>query len=83
MGTELVPHTRGVSDARRLERHIIWDGSTTLRENTMNRIGIIGSGSIGAAVARLAVRAGYEVLIANSRGPETLAGLIEELGPRA
>ncbi|MET4590516.1 putative dinucleotide-binding enzyme [Arthrobacter sp. 754] len=49
----------------------------------MNRIGIIGSGSIGAAVARLAVRAGYEVLIANSRGPETLAGLIEELGPRA
>jgi 8-hydroxy-5-deazaflavin:NADPH oxidoreductase len=54
-----------------------------IKENTMNRIGIIGSGSIGAAVARLAVAAGYEVLIANSRGPETLAGLIEELGPRA
>jgi len=49
----------------------------------MKRIGIIGSGSIGAAVARLAVKAGYDVLIANSRGPESLSGLIEELGPRA
>ena len=49
----------------------------------MNRIGIIGSGSIGAAVARLAVAAGYDVLIANSRGPESLTALIGELGPRA
>jgi predicted dinucleotide-binding enzyme len=49
----------------------------------MNRIGIIGSGSIGAALARLSIAAGYEVLIANSRGPESLAGLVEELGPRA
>jgi predicted dinucleotide-binding enzyme len=48
----------------------------------MNRIGIIGSGSIGAAVARLAVAAGYDVLIANSRGPESLTDLIDELGPR-
>lgn len=49
----------------------------------MNRIGIIGSGSIGAGVARLAVAAGYEVLIANSRGPESLTDLIDELGARA
>ncbi len=49
----------------------------------MKRIGIIGSGSIGAAVARLAVAADYEVLIANSRGPESLTDLIDELGPRA
>ena len=49
----------------------------------MKRIGIIGSGSIGAAVARLAVAAGWEVLIANSRGPASLSGLIEELGPLA
>ncbi|MWV48686.1 NADP oxidoreductase [Rathayibacter sp. VKM Ac-2803] len=49
----------------------------------MNRIGIIGSGSIGAAVARLALAADYEVVIANSRGPESLGDLVEELGPRA
>lgn len=49
----------------------------------MNRLGIIGSGSIGSAVARLAVEAGYDVLIANSRGPESLSDLIDELGPRA
>ncbi|UGT62213.1 NADPH-dependent F420 reductase [Nocardia asteroides] len=49
----------------------------------MKRIGIIGSGSIGAALARLAVAADYDVLIANSRGPESLTDLIDELGPRA
>lgn len=49
----------------------------------MKRIGIIGSGSIGAAIARLAVAADYDVLIANSRGPESLTDLIAELGPRA
>lgn len=49
----------------------------------MNRIGIIGSGDIGSAIARLAVAADYEVLIANSRGPESLTDLIDELGPQA
>lgn len=49
----------------------------------MKRVGIIGSGAIGAAVARLAVAADYDVLIANSRGPESLTDLIDELGPRA
>lgn len=49
----------------------------------MKRIGIIGSGSIGTALARLAIAAGYEIMIANSRGPESLQGLIAELGPRA
>lgn len=39
------------------------------------RIGIIGSGRIGAAVARLAVAAGHDVAIANSRGPESLTAL--------
>lgn len=46
-------------------------------------IGIIGAGHIGSQVARLAVKAGYNVVISNSRGPETLAGLIAELGPKA
>lgn len=49
----------------------------------MKRIGIIGSGSIGTALARLALAAGYETMIANSRGPESLQNLIEELGPEA
>ncbi len=46
-------------------------------------IGTIGAGNIGTAVARLAVAAGYDVVLSNSRGPETLADLVAELGPRA
>lgn len=49
----------------------------------MTRIGIIGSGSIGVAVARLAVANEIDVQIANSRGPETLGTVVEELGSRA
>jgi lactate dehydrogenase-like 2-hydroxyacid dehydrogenase len=37
----------------------------------METIGFIGSGGIGAAVARLAVAAGYDVVLSNSRGPQT------------
>ncbi|MFK3835771.1 MULTISPECIES: NADPH-dependent F420 reductase [Microbacterium] len=49
----------------------------------MTTIGIIGAGHIGAQVARAAVATGYDVVIANSRGPETLTDLIDELGPKA
>lgn len=49
----------------------------------MTTIGFIGSGHIGGTLARLAVDAGYDVVVSNSRGPETLADLVEELGPRA
>src|SRR5215207_1431504 len=44
------------------------------------RIGIIGAGMIGATAARLFVRAGHQVAVSNSRGPETLRVLIAELG---
>lgn len=46
-------------------------------------IGIIGAGLVGKAVAHLAVAAGYEVVISNSRGAASLAGLVEDLGPVA
>lgn len=49
----------------------------------INTIGLIGAGNIGGQVARLAVANGYNVVLSNSRGPETLAGLVAELGPRA
>jgi predicted dinucleotide-binding enzyme len=47
------------------------------------KIGIIGTGNIGGTAARLFVRAGHEVAVSNSRGPETLTGLVSELGDRA
>jgi 8-hydroxy-5-deazaflavin:NADPH oxidoreductase len=49
----------------------------------MTTIGIIGAGNIGSQLARLAVRHGHQVVIANSRGPETLADLVAELGDGA
>jgi 8-hydroxy-5-deazaflavin:NADPH oxidoreductase len=49
----------------------------------MTTIGIIGAGRIGSQIARLAVANGYNVVISNSRGPDTLSTLIAELGPKA
>ena len=49
----------------------------------MTTIGIIGAGEVGSQLARAAIATGYDVVIANSRGPETLAYLIERLGPSA
>lgn len=45
-----------------------------------NRVGIIGAGRIGQAMARTAQRAGRPVVIANSRGPETLTSVVSTLG---
>lgn len=49
----------------------------------MTTIGIIGAGEVGSQIARAAIASGYDVVIANSRGPETLQDLIDELGPSA
>jgi predicted dinucleotide-binding enzyme len=49
----------------------------------MTTVGIIGAGRIGSQIARLAVANGYNVVISNSRGPDTLSTLIAELGPKA
>lgn len=49
----------------------------------MATLGLIGSGQIGSTLARLAVERGLDVVLSNSRGPQTLSGLVEELGPQA
>jgi 8-hydroxy-5-deazaflavin:NADPH oxidoreductase len=51
--------------------------------SAIKTIGFIGAGNIGGQVARLAVASGYNVVISNSRGPETLASLVAELGPQS
>jgi predicted dinucleotide-binding enzyme len=49
----------------------------------MATIGLIGAGNIGSQLARLAIAAGHNVVLSNSRGPETLKDLVAELGPKA
>lgn len=49
----------------------------------MTTIGLIGAGHIGSQIARLAVANNYNVVISNSRGPQSLSGLVAELGPSA
>jgi 8-hydroxy-5-deazaflavin:NADPH oxidoreductase len=46
----------------------------------MTDVGIIGAGRLGQAMARTALRAGRSVVIANSRGPESLASVVSALG---
>jgi predicted dinucleotide-binding enzyme len=45
-----------------------------------HHVGIIGAGRLGQAMARTALRAGRPVVIANSRGPESLASVVSALG---
>jgi 8-hydroxy-5-deazaflavin:NADPH oxidoreductase len=49
----------------------------------MTTVGLIGSGQIGTAIARLAIKAGHQVVLSNSRGPQTLTDTVAELGPQA
>jgi predicted dinucleotide-binding enzyme len=49
----------------------------------MTTWGFIGSGNIGSTVARLAVAAGHDVVMSNSRGPSTLGELVSDLGDHA
>jgi len=49
----------------------------------MTTVGLIRSGNIGITVAQLAVEAGHQVVLSNSRGPETLTDTVAQLGPRA
>jgi 8-hydroxy-5-deazaflavin:NADPH oxidoreductase len=49
----------------------------------MTTIGILGSGHVGSNLAQAALAHGYDVVLSNSQGPQTLAGLVSDLGPRA
>jgi predicted dinucleotide-binding enzyme len=49
----------------------------------MTTIGIIGAGNIGSNVVRIAADSGYDVVISNRRGPDTLADVVDDLGPSA
>ena len=49
----------------------------------MTTIGIIGSGHVGSNIAQAAITHGYDVMLSNSQGPQTLAGLVQQLGPHA
>jgi predicted dinucleotide-binding enzyme len=46
-------------------------------------VGIIGAGHLGQAMARTALRAGRDVVLANSRGPESLTSVVSTLGDGA
>jgi predicted dinucleotide-binding enzyme len=49
----------------------------------MTTIGIIGSGHVGSNLAKAAIAHGYDVVLSNTQGPDSLTGLVKELGPRA
>ena len=49
----------------------------------MTTIGIIGAGHVGQSIAKAAIAHGYDVVLSNSQGPDSLAEVTQELGPRA
>lgn len=51
--------------------------------SAMTTLGLIGAGNIGSTLARLAIDAGHDVVVSNSRDPHTLSDLVGQLGPNA
>ena len=49
----------------------------------MPTIGIIGSGHVGQSIAKAAIANGYDVVLSNQKRPDSLAGIVKELGPHA
>jgi 8-hydroxy-5-deazaflavin:NADPH oxidoreductase len=49
----------------------------------MTTIGFIGSGHVGQSIAKAAIANGYDVVLSNNQGPESLADVVKGLGPRA
>jgi predicted dinucleotide-binding enzyme len=79
------------ADLRRDVARFEWEGGATATQTPASspeaeakmRIGIIGVGHIGGALAKLFVDAGHEVLLSNSRGPASLTQVVADLGYRA
>ena len=46
-------------------------------------VGTIGAGNVAQTIARLALAAGHNVILSNSRGPESLTELVGQLGANA
>jgi predicted dinucleotide-binding enzyme len=59
------------------------ENRTNLTDARRSTIGFIGSGHIGSQLARLAVARGHQVIMSNSRGPDSLSDLVGELGDAA
>ncbi|AHE56920.1 hypothetical protein NX02_26645 [Sphingomonas sanxanigenens DSM 19645 = NX02] len=59
--------------------HFLVNGNTWLKDRVMT-IGIIGAGNIGGAFAKAVGKAGIEAVIANSRGPDSIAALVSTYG---
>ncbi len=74
-GKRRVERSRGTGEREHL--------SSCRRSVAMAILGLIGSGTIGSTLARLAVDHGHQVVLSNSRGPETLDTLVAELGSAA
>ena len=53
------------------------------QDATLDTVGIIGAGRVGAAVARLALAAGYDVVMAGSGEPQRIATLVSYEAPGA
>jgi len=46
-------------------------------------VGLIGAGSVAQAIAGHAVTAAHQVILSNSRGPQSLAEIVDRLGTNA
>ncbi|RQO46023.1 oxidoreductase [Rhodococcus sp. KBW08] len=60
-----------------------WAAGNRMERSMTRTLGLIGSGMIGSAIARLAIGAGMDVVLSNSSGPGSLDPLVAELGSRA
>ena len=82
-----MPHGTAIDTTRAADDGGIAPNGNSTRQcrvgPSMTTLGIIGAGHIGSHIARAAIANGYDVVIANSRGPATLAGLVAELDQHA
>ncbi|HWO02122.1 MAG TPA: NAD(P)-binding domain-containing protein [Blastocatellia bacterium] len=78
MGERIAPE-EGSGNGTRVPESVRQGRLTTKGTKAEIKIGIIGSGNIGAKAARLFARAGHEVALSNSRGGKGLEELVAEL----